>query len=109
VAAVKSLRYIKSVLLLVTSFVGRWARYFRMLIVLLKNNFWFNISTSLKKGIFNIPAKVDLDMLNHPLYIYTSCLLIFAFGVLCDMQDLYSQIPFQSSILLTLTESLYIA
>jgi hypothetical protein len=50
-------------------------------------------------GDFNIPAIIDLDIVQSPSRIYTSCLLMFAFGVLCDMQDLYSQTTFQISIL----------
>jgi hypothetical protein len=47
---------------------------------------------------FNIPANTDLDIVQSPQG-YTSCFLYFAFGVVCDMQDLYSQKFRQNSIL----------
>jgi hypothetical protein len=49
-------------------------------------------------GGFNIPVNIDFDIVQLPQG-YTSCCLNFAFGVVCDMQDLYSQIPCQNSIL----------
>jgi hypothetical protein len=48
-------------------------------------------------GSFNIPASMDLDIVQSPLG-YTSWFSIFAFGVVCDMQDLF-QIPCQISVL----------
>jgi hypothetical protein len=49
-------------------------------------------------GGFNITTNIDLDIVQSPLE-YASFFLTFAFGVVCDMQDLYSQIPYQISIL----------
>jgi hypothetical protein len=46
-------------------------------------------------GGFNIIAHIDSDIV----YGYTSCFLNFAFGVVCDMQNEYSQILCQNSIL----------
>ncbi len=48
-------------------------------------------------GGFNIPANIDSDIVQLPQG-YTSCFLNFAFGVVFDMQDLYSLIPCQNSI-----------
>ncbi len=45
-------------------------------------------------GGFNIPAYIDLDIVQSPQG-YISCSLNFAFGVVCDMQDLHSLIPCQ--------------
>jgi hypothetical protein len=50
----------------------------------------FNIPDS-----FNIPANIDLDIVESPQR-YISCFLKFAFVVLFDMKDLYSQIPYQN-------------
>jgi hypothetical protein len=50
------------------------------------------ISASFKMGGFYIQVSIDLDIVQSPLG-FTSWFLIFAFCVLCDMQDLYSQIP----------------
>jgi hypothetical protein len=49
-------------------------------------------------GGFNISANINLDIVQSPQG-YTSCIFNVAFGVVCDMQDLYSQIPHQNSIL----------
>jgi hypothetical protein len=49
-------------------------------------------------GGFTIPANIDLDSVQSPIG-YTFWFLSFAFGVLCDIQDLSSQIPCQNSIL----------
>jgi hypothetical protein len=49
-------------------------------------------------GGFNIPANIDLEIVQSPQR-YTSCFLNFAFIVVYDMQDLYSQIPCQKYIL----------
>jgi hypothetical protein len=43
-------------------------------------------------GGFNIPANIDLDIVQSPQG-YTSCFLNFALGVVCDMQGLYSPDP----------------
>jgi hypothetical protein len=48
-------------------------------------------------GGFNISANIDSDIVQSPQG-YTSCFLNFAFGLVCDMQDLYSRIPCQNSI-----------
>jgi hypothetical protein len=40
-------------------------------------------------GGFNIAANTDLDIVQLNIG-YTFCILFFAFGVVCDMQDLYS-------------------
>jgi hypothetical protein len=40
-------------------------------------------------GDFNIPAKIDLEIVQLPQE-YTYCFKHFAFGVVYDMQDLYS-------------------
>jgi hypothetical protein len=48
-------------------------------------------------GDFNIPANIDSDIVQSPQG-YISCFLNFAFGDVCDIQDLYSQIPCQNSI-----------
>ena len=45
-------------------------------------------------GGFNIPANIDSDIVQSPQG-YNSCFSNFAFGVVCDMQDLYSLIPCQ--------------
>jgi hypothetical protein len=55
-----------------------------MLIVLLKL-LCLDISACLKIGGFNIPANIDLDIVQSPTR-YTSCFLNLAFGVVCDMQ-----------------------
>ncbi len=52
----------------------------------------FNISAIFKMGGFNIPANIDFDIVQSPQG-YISCFFNFAFGVVCDMQDLYSQTP----------------
>ena len=49
-------------------------------------------------GGFNIPANIDSDIVQSPQG-HISCFLNFVFGVVFDMQDLYSQIPYQISIL----------
>jgi hypothetical protein len=49
-------------------------------------------------GGFNITTHMDLDIVQSPQG-YISCFLNFAFGVVCDMQDLYSLIPCQNSIM----------
>ncbi len=49
-------------------------------------------------GGFNIPANIDLDIVQSPQG-YISCFLNVAFRVVCDMQYLYSLIPCQNSIL----------
>jgi hypothetical protein len=49
-------------------------------------------------GGLNIRADIDLDIVQSPQG-YTSCFFNFTFGVACDMHDLYSQIPYQHSIL----------
>jgi hypothetical protein len=48
-------------------------------------------------GGFNTPANIDLDIVQSPQG-YISCFLNFAFGVVCDMRDLYSLNPCQNSI-----------
>jgi hypothetical protein len=45
-------------------------------------------------GGFNIPANIDLDIVQSPLLF-----LNFACGVVCDMKELYSQTPCQNSFL----------
>jgi hypothetical protein len=40
-------------------------------------------------GGYNIPANIDLDIVQSPLG-YTSCFLNFAFGVVCDARFIFS-------------------
>jgi hypothetical protein len=58
----------------------------------------FNISASLYMSGFNTPTNMDLDIVQLSLR-YISSFLNFAIGVVCDMQDLYSLISCQNSIL----------
>ena len=57
-------------------------------------------------GGFNIPANIHSDIVQSPQG-YNSCFSNFAFGVVCDMQDLcsHNQIPFQNSILFSFANS----
>jgi hypothetical protein len=53
-------------------------------------------------GGFNFPVNIDFDIVKSPKDIFPVVVVVFnfAFGVVCDMQDLYSLIPCQNSILL---------
>jgi hypothetical protein len=60
------------------------------------------ISRPVYRWVVSISANIDLDIVQSPKG-YISCFLNFAFGVVCDMQDLYSLIPCQNSIMFSST------